>query len=141
MPWCSSARESPFFLVVGSKEAEVTAEMAQSKAEPYPACWTPQPVCHEADVCTRLIQIPVQDLNPDLCIFHYTDEREAASDDISASSQCTVHPAKDGSWLCTLDTPNPLLMVILHAPGVTVAAEISPAVTKSNQAGWAVILH
>lgn len=50
VPWCSSARDSPFSLAVGSKEAGVTAETAQSKAAPYPAHWPTQPVCHGAAV-------------------------------------------------------------------------------------------
>lgn len=73
MPLCSSARDSPFSLAVGSKETGVTAETAQSKAAPYPACWPNQPACHRAAVLMRLTPTPVQDLRTALCIFHHAD--------------------------------------------------------------------
>lgn len=108
MPWCRGARDNPFSLAVGSKEAGATAETARGRAADGPACRSTQPVCHRAAVLMRPTRIPVQHLKTALCVFHHADGWGVEPPDVSALSQHTVHPAEDTSWLCTLDTPNSL---------------------------------
>lgn len=50
----------------------------------------------------------------------------------------SVHPAKDISCLCTLNTPNSLYNTFLCTSCVPVAAKFSPATPKSSESGWAV---